>query len=340
LRRSGIARYNQAMLHPTPVVIDADVLLRNIEYAVKKGYPPALLGSLSGNYTLVTGVVLFATPQVIREATRHLPEVAERTETTEQVVRETWNRLVAPNVRVVPLADDAISDPRVQAVRKLHPPDAPTAALTVLVAPAVLATDNRKHFRPLGLPNVKTDAVAIDIFALGQLGGGVTAAMLFPTLAGAATIEGSKKLIAALGSDRAAVVGLMALGGVALFITSGRGQSLRVSLADAARQAAPPLMAAFERSIAAGERVAAFAVEGLGEPDALALLARRLATGQTTMTTTDIVQELRLHGFHVNGGGRLETRTRAWLDRESCFHEVSRGRWTLGYYTAELALQP
>lgn len=48
------------MLLPAPVVVDADVLLRNVDYALRKGYPPALLGSASGPYSLFTGVGLFA----------------------------------------------------------------------------------------------------------------------------------------------------------------------------------------------------------------------------------------------------------------------------------------
>jgi hypothetical protein len=35
------------MLMPTPVVVDADVLIRNVEYAIRRGYPGALLGRAS-----------------------------------------------------------------------------------------------------------------------------------------------------------------------------------------------------------------------------------------------------------------------------------------------------
>jgi len=135
-----------------------------------------------------------------------------------------------------------VGDPRVEQVRELDPPDTSTAALTALLAPSVLATDNRKHFRPLGLPSmkeVKTDAIAIDLFGLGRFVIGVKGTLLFPTLAGALTIDSSKKVAAKLGSDVAAVLGLLILGGAVLFLTSDRGRDLRRKLGEIARQAGP-----------------------------------------------------------------------------------------------------
>ncbi len=54
------------------------------------------------------------------------------------------------------------------------------------------------------------------------------------------------------------------------------------------------------------------------------------------MTTVEVAQELRRHGFSFRGGQRLETATRAWLIGEPCFFEVERGRWALGYHAAPL----
>lgn len=48
------------MLMPVPVVVDADMLIRNVEYTIRKGWAGALLGRASGGYSLSTGVVLFA----------------------------------------------------------------------------------------------------------------------------------------------------------------------------------------------------------------------------------------------------------------------------------------
>lgn len=327
------------MLIPAPVVVDANVLIRNVEYAIRTERTGALLGQASSNYSLLTGVVLFAAAEVRDEAVRHLPDVAERRAVSLEQVRAVWNELIVPTVRFVALRDGAVDDPRVEEVRNLDPPDAHSAALTALLAPAVLATDNRKHFRPFGLPGVnevKTDAIAIDLFALGQFGLGVKGTMLFPALTGAVTFDGSKKVVAKLGGDVAALIGLVILGGVVLFLASDRGRDLRARLGEVARDLGPPLAELMERTTAAGDRVAAFAVEPVGEANALAVIARRLAIGQSVMTTRDVADALRQHGFGLEGGRRHETETRAWLVRELCFHELSRGRWALGYHDGPL----
>jgi hypothetical protein len=84
------------LMPPPPVVVDTDVLIRNLEYFVKRGYPGALLGQASGNYSLVSGVVLFAAAEVYGEAMRHLPEVAQRQNVSIEQVRHAWNQLVVP----------------------------------------------------------------------------------------------------------------------------------------------------------------------------------------------------------------------------------------------------
>jgi hypothetical protein len=47
------------MLMPVPVVVDADVLIRNAEYTIRKGWAGALLSRASGGCSLSTGVALF-----------------------------------------------------------------------------------------------------------------------------------------------------------------------------------------------------------------------------------------------------------------------------------------
>lgn len=322
------------MLMPVPVVVDADVLIRNVEYTIRKGWAGALLGRASGAYSLSTGVVLFAAAPAGDEAIRHLPEVAERQGVDLQTVRATWNSLIVPNVRFVKLRDDAVNDPRIEGV---HPKDVPTAILASLLAPAVLATDNRKHFRPFGLPDeIKTDAVAIDLYAVGQYGTGVNSATLVPRLSGAIVVEGAKKAGAKLGNDTVALIGLVILGGLVLFLLSERGRSFRAKVGEAAREYGPPLMERVAEGMAAGERVGEFAIERVGDPDALAVLARHLAVGRTMMPTVDVARELRRRGYAFRGGVRHETATRAWLVREPCFHEFQHGHWSLGYRAAVL----
>lgn len=329
-------RYNRSMLIPAPVVVDADVLLRNVDYPIRTGRTGALLGQASPSYSLLSGVVLFATAQVKTEAVRHLPDIAERRRVDLDVVHGVWNQLIVPNVRFVKVRLNAVDDPRVREVRRLHAPDAHTAALVALLAPAVLATDNRRHFAPFGLPQTRTDEVAVDLFALGQFGLGVKGALLLPGVAGAMTIDGSKRLIAKLGGDVAATIGLVLLGGVALFLTSERGREFRSSLAGVARRAGPPLSELMATMETAGDRVGAFAVERVTAPDALAVVARRLAVGQSVMTTREVAQELRLGGFQFDDPGRLEAQISTWMAGQPCFRRWAQDRWTLGYHAAEL----
>ncbi len=322
------------MLMPVPVVVDADVLIRNVEYTIRKGWAGALLGRASGGYSLATGVVLFAAAPAGGEAIRHLPEVAERQGVDLQTVWATWNSLIVPNVRFVELGDDAVSDPRIEGV---HWKDVPTAILACLLAPAVLATDNRKDFRPFGLPDeIKTDAVAIDLYAMRKYGAGVNSAVLVPRLSGALVVEGAMRASAKLGNEAVALAGLVTLGGFVLFLMSERGRSLRAKVGKTAQEYGPPLMEWVADGIAASERVGEFAIERVGEPDPLAVFARYLAVGRTMMSTVEVARELRRRGYSFGGEVRHETATRAWLVSEPCFHEFQRGHWSLGYEAAAL----
>lgn len=329
-------RYNRRVLYPAPVVVDADVLIRDVQYALTTGHLPRRLRSASREYSIVTGVALFATRQVISEAVRHLPDVAGRAGVSESEVRMTWNREVIPRIRVVEIDEHTITDPRVAQVRELHASDAPTAALAALLAPAVLLTDNRKHFAPFGMPSTKSDVIAGDAVTLSKFGIGVRGAMLVPTIGAIGVADGSKKAIARLGKDGAALVGLLAAAGFWRFMTSTRGRSTRARLSDLAREAGPPLAAMIGTAVAAGERVGEFAVRRVDDADALAAVARLLAVGQSVMTTSEVTRELRQRGFRFENGARFETHTRAWLVEQSCFHELSRGHWSFGYHAAEL----
>jgi hypothetical protein len=320
------------MLMPAPLVVDADVLIRNVEYAAKKDYAPALLGQASGTYSLFTGVVLFATPQVIDETEQHLPEIVARTRDPEAVAR-VWSEMFLPRIRVVPLDLSEIVDQRIDGVSALHPNDAPTAALAVLLAPAVLLTDNRKHFLPFGLAETKTDAVAIDAFAIGELGAGLQSATIIPRLSAMAAVEGSKKVVRALGPELTLIIGLILIGAFAWYLTTERGQRTRGQLAEFGRTYGPPLMAEVEKRIEAGDRLTAFAIDE-APLTPLNLIARRLAVGQSSMTSAEIVRELAVHSLRFRGAKNQATAARAWLARHSCFTEGPRGHWSLGFYRA------
>jgi hypothetical protein len=317
-----------------PVVVDADVLIRNVDYAARRGRSGALLGNASRHYTLLSGVVLFATTTVCEEALRHLPEIAERRQVSEDLVRSIWNDLIIPSIRFVALEPGTIYDPRVEGV-PLH--DRPTAELLALLSPAVLATDNRKHFRSFGLPETKTDEIAIDLFSLGQFTIGAKGTAFVPTLGGAILIERSKKLTSKIGNELSIIVGLLAIGALGYFMTRSPGRVVREKLASTAREAAPLIAQQLAAAAQASERIETFASGQVGDRGALGLIARNLAIGQTEMSTFEVSELLRLRGFVFSGDREHRTATRSWLESEPCFHELARGRWTLGCHMEKLA---
>lgn len=84
------------MFLPPPVVVDADVLVRNVDYAVRKGYAGALTGQASRDYSLMTGVVLFAAAKAGGEAIRHLPDITQRRGVELKTVHAVWNEYIVP----------------------------------------------------------------------------------------------------------------------------------------------------------------------------------------------------------------------------------------------------
>ena len=142
----------QTDMVPLPIVLDADVLHRNVDYCLRTGYTPRVLEAASTNYTLLTGVVVFATSRVQAEVERQLVEIAQRRGVTLEDVRQLWEKLFLPRIRFVEISAEDIEDPRVDEVAALHGADAPTAALAVMLAPCIVLTDNRKHFAPWGSP--------------------------------------------------------------------------------------------------------------------------------------------------------------------------------------------
>lgn len=325
------------MFPPPPVVVDADVLIRNVEYAVRRGHPGALLGVPNPRYSLFSSVAPFASTSVHAEAVRHLPEVADRRGVPEEVVWSVWDELVLRAVRFVPLEKGRIEDPRIAGV---HPKDRPTAELASLLAPAVLLTDNRKHFRSFGLAETKTDDIAIDLFQIGQFTIGAKGVAFVPTLGGAALIDVAKKMATKLGVELTVLIWLLGLAGAGYFLTRPRGQEFRGRVADVGRRALPVIAEHATAALEAGERVGAFAIEPAGSPDALSILARHLAVQQSAMSTADVSRLLADYGLMFSGGRAHRTETRAWLESELCFTEIERGHWALGFHAKDLSGTP
>jgi hypothetical protein len=133
------------------------------------------------------------------------------------------------------------------------------------------------------------------------------------------------------------IIGLILIGALAWYLTTERGQRVRGQLVEFGRTYGPPLMTEVEKRIDAGNRLTAFAVDEPVPQTPLNLIARRLAVGQSSMTSAEIVAELARHSFSVRGSKNQLTAARAWLAHHSCFMEGPRGHWSLGFYKAAVA---
>jgi hypothetical protein len=331
-----IARARTDVL-PLPIVVDADVLHRNIDYCLRTGWTPRLIDSASHGYTLLTGVVLFATARVQEEIERQLDEIAIRREVPREDVAHVWNETFLPRIRFVEIQDGAVADPRVEQVRALHEADAPTAALAVMLSPCVVLTDNRKHFAPLGIPDIQTDRIAVDARELSRYYGSANAMTIVPTLTGAMAIEGSKKMISTIGRDASILIALLLIGAAVVIWRSEPGGQIRASAKKLAREVGPSLAQVATRALVLSEEMSALAIDAPAPPDsAIRFLAKILATRQTIMSTAEIGRRLHEHGYRFIGTGVYATRVRGWLTSQDCFCETQRGHWTLGYQAEPL----
>jgi hypothetical protein len=329
-----IARSRTEMI-PLPIVVDADVLHRNVDYCLRTGFTPRLLESASRGYTLITGVVVFATNRVQQELERQLAEIAARRGIPLADVRKVWNEVFLPRVRFVQISEEVTNDPRVGGVAELHDADAPTAALAVMLAPCVVLTDNRKHFAPLKIPDTRTDQVAVNANELARYYGGMNAMALVPTVTGAMAVEGSRKVISTIGRDAAVVVALLLIGAGVMLWLSDSGSHMRQGAKKLARQIGPPLAEAATRALVLSDEMTALAIDPPSPPDsALRFIAKILATRQTILSTGDIARSLLENDYRFGDTGRHATQTRRWLLEQDCFVEQQRGHWTLGYHAA------
>lgn len=191
------------MIIPPPVVVDADVLIRNAEYAVRHGRLGALPRYASTGFATASGALIFASAETGDEVLRHLGDVADRRQVDLSVVHKVWNERFAPSIRFVSVPEGLIDDPRVDGTDEK---DRHTARLACLLAPAVLATDNRKHYKPFGLAETKTDAVAKDLATVGDFVLGAKGVAVVPVVTGSLVIDGSKKVIERLGRGDALLI--------------------------------------------------------------------------------------------------------------------------------------
>jgi hypothetical protein len=330
-----IARIDRAAVMPLPVVVDADVLSRSVDYAIRKGYAPAVVGKASPAYANFSGVVLFVTERVYEETLARFPEIAVARGVSVEAVERTWDSLFVGRVRVVGMDVDLVSDERVSEVARRDPDDAPTAALAVLLAPCILLTDNHSHFAAFGLAYENATTVAVDVWHLGQFMERLNIGTLPPRLAGTAVIEGGKTMVRWLGRDGTLIIVAILVGAVALYWRTDSGKRLKQAVSegvdDFVREYGPAIQHGWEVGVAAADRLAGFAVQP-GEQGALERIARHLAVYEPSMTTAEIADYLKSWGYRYVPANTHRKRVRAWLERTPCFWESERGHWIFGYH--------
>lgn len=308
-----------------PVVVDADVLYRNLDYAVVRGYDGSLFAHAQQEIAQFSGVRLFAATEVREEVLRHMPDIAERRAVDLDTVERVWEERLAPCIRFVAVRPDAVDDPRLEGV---DPKDLPSARLAVLLADSLLLTGNRKHYKPFALP--ESLSASLDLHKVAEFRMGATGVSVVPLTVGAITIDGAKKVTDKVGKTAALVIFAVMIGGAIYLLNTERGRNLRAELSDMAQQAAPVVGDYVAAASDAYQRISGFTIEREAEIDALSLIASRLAVDAPLMTTIQIDDHLRTNGFRYKGPKASRIQTRAWLTREPCFVEVARGRWVLG----------
>jgi hypothetical protein len=317
-------------LFPPPFVLDADVLIRNVGYAVRRGHNDSLIAHGRHGYFPSIGIPLYAALSVGEEVERRLPDVARRCGKSLGEVVTTWNEVFLPRLLFVPISGDEIKDDRVDAVRRLDPNDVTTAALAVLLAESVLLTHNYKDFQPLGIPKVEVKEIAVEAQALSGVLRQADAATLLPRAVGYGVHAGAKRVVSALGSEASLVLGLLILGAIVLYWESEPMRRVRAGAAKTIERIGPPIAEALEQGDAASAALWRVTVRPADPVTGLAYAARELAVANT-LTTKEIADRLRWNGFQFKGDGEHRTLTRAWLIANDCFYELRRGHWSLGY---------
>ena len=122
------------------VVLDTKAVINSACYRVRTGRPGRLEQAI---LLSPLGLVPLVAPRhVIEEVDRHLAARAVDEALDPGEVARVWNERLRPHIRVVDLAIRDHLDPRLRGVLADDPDDLPTAALALLVAPAVVLSDD------------------------------------------------------------------------------------------------------------------------------------------------------------------------------------------------------
>lgn len=146
--RNSLERLRQSAGHVPirPLVVDSDILIRNLVREARPGTRPTKLLMQARMRTVRPFI---ATPQV-DEVRRHLPRVAEAVGVDPNVAGQIFESRYLPLLQQVDMRGLLAEDPRVAAVQQVDSADVATAQLAVLLGTRVV-TANRRHFGEIAI---------------------------------------------------------------------------------------------------------------------------------------------------------------------------------------------
>jgi predicted nucleic acid-binding protein len=129
-----------------PLVVDSDVLIRNLVREVRPGAPPTKLFL----HARQQRVRMFIADHQVEEVRRHLTRVALAAGVDPTAASRMFEHAYLPLLQLVTVGSLGADDPLVNAVRRRDSDDVATAQLAVLLGSRVV-TDNKAHFRGVAI---------------------------------------------------------------------------------------------------------------------------------------------------------------------------------------------
>jgi len=313
------ARLQGSPLSIQPVVLDTNIILRDMAYPVRTGRRTNLVHSaLAGSFRL------FVARHVIDEVEEKLSGFIHGRKLDEQRAWEVWRADYLPLLRVVDVPDD-IADERVAQVGSVDADDVPTARLTLLIAPCNAISGDNALIKA-GLTSVAGQEY-LDFVRHGKVAADGDQVLVGASMLGTLSLFALRETVKAIVPPGWGLAAGFLLAGAGLFAMQ-QGYVSRERLGRAATQLEPFVTeagAALEQYTNARVSLAASAIHAEQPADLRGKIARYLAKAPHPCSGTKIAQAI------SNDTSRVTPKAvNAVLRGCSAFVEVRRYAWQLG----------
>jgi hypothetical protein len=305
------------ILRVRPVVIDADVLLKEIVAEVKRPGEVVLYAACQLGFLRI-----YVAESVLGEVENNLARVCAETARDYTAARAVWASW-RPHLRVISLHDDVPAE--VLPVFQRHPADVPTARLSLTLGRG-LTWSNDRHLRSTGFAQRYPLHAALAVRAVSRGEMSAHTAMRISTESVAAVLRlVCRAWLAAGPMQRVAV-----LGGIAAIVLAAVAVRSRITptLSDSVPRILAALGEGFER-ITEWRNLELRKVPALPAIDANLRLehaiARLLAYAAAPLTAPEIARRIALHGIKVS-----DQQVRDALGASPMFVRSGRWFWQLG----------